>query len=103
MVPITRRATCLKKKKQLINYEPILICSTQAAGIVLDMFAGEAGEGDGGKEETKEATSTAQARVSASLHFNFYRKTLTRACVLETDVRINIYIYISRASIDLTK
>ena len=39
---------------------------------MLDMFAGEAGEGDGGKEETKEATSTARgARVSASLHFNF--------------------------------
>ena len=34
-----------------INNEPILT-STLAAGIVQDMFAGEAGEGEGGEEET---------------------------------------------------
>ena len=34
-----------------INNEPILIRSTQAAGIVQDTFAGEAGEGEGGEEE----------------------------------------------------
>ena len=33
----------------LINNEPILIRSTQAAGIVQDTFAGE---GEGGAEET---------------------------------------------------
>ena len=35
----------------LINNEPILIRSTQAAGIMQDTFAGVAGEGEGGKEE----------------------------------------------------
>ena len=34
------------------NNEPILISSTLAAGIVQDTFAGETGEGEGGKEET---------------------------------------------------
>ena len=38
----------------LINNEPILIRSMQAAGIVQDKFAGEAGEGEGGEEETTE-------------------------------------------------
>ena len=36
----------------LINNEPILIHSMLAAGIVQDMFAGEAVEGEGGEEET---------------------------------------------------
>ena len=35
----------------LINNEPILT-STLAAGIAQDTFAGEAGEGEGGEEET---------------------------------------------------
>ena len=42
----------MKKVIILINNEPILICSMLAAGIVQDMFAGEAGEGGGGEEET---------------------------------------------------
>ena len=36
----------------LINDQPMLIRSTQVAGIVQDTFAGEAGEGKGGEEET---------------------------------------------------
>ena len=37
--------------QNIINNEPILT-STLAAGIVQDMFAGEAREGEGGEEET---------------------------------------------------
>ena len=36
----------------LIHNKPILIRSMLAAGIVQDTFAGEAGEGKGGEEET---------------------------------------------------
>ena len=43
----------------LINNKPKLISSMLAAGIVRDRFVGEAGEGEGGEEETTEATSTA--------------------------------------------
>ena len=51
---------------------------------------------------TSTGTFTAQARKSSvSLLLNLIRKTLTRACVLETDV--HIYIYISRVSINMTK
>ena len=46
----------------LINNKPILIGSMFAAGIVQDRFVGEAGEGEGGEEETTgcyfSATST---------------------------------------------
>ena len=35
-----------------INNKPILISSMLAAGIVQDTFVGEAGEGEGGEEET---------------------------------------------------
>ena len=54
MVPITRRASSPYKKKLyfLINIIPILIRSFVAAGIVQDTFAEEAGEGEGGEEET---------------------------------------------------
>ena len=38
----------------LIKNKPILIRSMLAAGIVQDTFAGEAGEGKGGKEEMTE-------------------------------------------------
>ena len=55
MVPITRRVSSPNPKNEnmlyFINNEPILIRSMQAAGIVLDTFAGEAGEGKGGEEE----------------------------------------------------
>ena len=51
---------------------------------------------------TSTGTFTAQARKSSvSLLLNLIRKILTRACVLETDV--HIYIYISRVSINMTK
>ena len=39
-------------KKNKNNNEPLLICSTLAAGIVQDTFSGEAGEGEGDEEET---------------------------------------------------
>ena len=43
-------------------------------------------------EATSTATSTAQARKSSIYYLlNFIRKTLTHACVLETDVRIYIF------------
>ena len=52
MVPITRRErVAVTKKKILINGEPILIHYMQAAGIVQDIFAGEARQGEGDKEE----------------------------------------------------
>ena len=38
----------------LINNKPILIRSMLAAGIAWDMFAGEAGEGEGGQEDKTE-------------------------------------------------
>ena len=44
-------ALTMEKYIILVNNKPILIRSMQAAGIVHDMFAGEAGEGEGGKEE----------------------------------------------------
>ena len=51
---------------------------------------------------TSTGTFTAQARKSSvSLLLNLIRKTLTRSCVLETDV--HIYIYISRVSLNMTK
>ena len=57
----------------LINTKPILIRSMLAAGIVQDMFAGEAVEVEGCKEETtggycycySTGTFTAQARKSS--------------------------------------
>ena len=53
MVPITRRASSLKKICYIflliIN---LLISSMLAAGIVQDRFVGEAVEGEGGEEET---------------------------------------------------
>ena len=53
MVPITRRASSLKKYAIfLLIIKPILISSMLAAGIVQDRFVGEAGEGEGGEEET---------------------------------------------------
>ena len=97
----------------LINNKAILIRSMLAAGVVLDTFVGEAVEGEGRSpghvcwrscKRTKEAnrrqlnatftvtstgTFTAQARKSSvSLLLNLIRETLTRACVLETDVHI---------------
>ena len=45
----TAMLSALTKTFFNINNEPILIRSTQAAGIVQDMFAGE---GEGGEEET---------------------------------------------------
>ena len=54
MIPITGQASMYF----LINNKLILIHSMLAAGIVQDMFVGEAGEGKGGKEETLEATFT---------------------------------------------
>ena len=54
--------------------------STQAAGIVQDTFAGEAGEGEGGEEETT------GGYFSQAKHLNFYHKTLACTCVLETDL-----------------
>ena len=79
-----------------------------AAGIVQDTFAGEAVELEGGEEEwlllllLLLVYFTAQARKSSvSYLLNLNRKTLTRTCVLETD--IHIYIYISRVSINMTK
>ena len=38
--------------KNVVFNKPILIRSMLAAGIVQDTFAGEAGEGKGGEEET---------------------------------------------------
>ena len=80
----------------------------QAAGVVQDTFAGEAGESEAREakrrrlEASSTATSTAQARMSSvSFLLNFYHKTLTHACVIESDVCIHIYIY--RASVDMTK
>ena len=54
MVPITRRASSPNKKCGiflLIINKPILIRSMLAAGKIQDMFAGEAGEGEGGEED----------------------------------------------------
>ena len=51
MAPITRESAALGPPPKLVNNEPILIHSTQAAGIVRDTFVGEAGEGKGGEEE----------------------------------------------------
>ena len=36
-----------------LNNEPIMTRSTLAAGIAQNMFAGEAGESEGGKEKTE--------------------------------------------------
>ena len=49
-LPLQGERAALTKTKT-INNEPILICFMQAAGMVQDMFAGEAGEGEKGKEE----------------------------------------------------
>ena len=38
--------------KMVVFNNPVLIHSMLAAGIVQDTFAGEAGEGEGGEEET---------------------------------------------------
>ena len=59
--------------------KPILIRSMLAAGIVQDMFAREAGEGEGGEEETtggyfycySTGTFTTQARKSLFLALEF--------------------------------
>ena len=49
----------------LIDNKPKLIRSMLSAGIVQDTFAGEAGEDEGGEEETLEATSTATSTFTA--------------------------------------
>ena len=50
--------------------EPLLICSTQATGVIHDTFAGKDGEGEGGEKEAtgdhSTATSAGQARKSLS-------------------------------------
>ena len=79
-----------------------MILSNVAASIVQNTFAGEAVENEGGKEETTGGYFycyfywyfyRSGRKVFRFLAFEF-RKTLTRACVLETDVRIYIYIYL---------
>ena len=76
MVPITRRASSPNKQCCIfvLNNKPKLLRSVLAAGIVQDTFAGEAGEGEGGEEETTGGyfycyfywyTFTAQARKSS--------------------------------------
>ena len=68
MVPITRQASSPNKQCCIF-----LLIIMLASGIVQDMFAGEAGEGEGGEEETtggyfstatSTGTFTAQARNS---------------------------------------
>ena len=53
MIPIIRRASFPNQINilMLINNEPILIRSTQAAGIVRYMFAGDVREGEGVEKE----------------------------------------------------
>ena len=94
----------------LINTKPILIRSKLAASIVEDTFAREAVENEGGEEETTGGYFYCYfywylyRRARKSFRFlalDLIRKTITRACVLETDVRI--YIYISRVFINMTK
>ena len=80
------------------NNEPILT-STLAAGIVLDTFVEEAGEGEGVEEETTGGYLYRYFYCSGGKFFRFlalnlYHKTLTRACVSEMYVYIHIYIYI---------
>ena len=112
MVPITRRASFPNKKRLyfLINNKPILIRSMLAAsspGHVCWRSCKRTKEAKRRQLKatftvTSTGTFTAQARKSSvSLLLNLIRKTLTRACVLETDV--HIYIYISRVSINMTK
>ena len=77
----------------------MLIRSVLAAGIVQDTFTGEAGEGEGGEEETTGGYfyfyfcwyfyRSGQKVFRLHQLLNFIRKTLTRACLLETDVRIS--------------
>ena len=78
----------------LINNEPILIRSTQAAGIVLDTFAGEAGKDDGGEEVTtgtSTATSTVQASHFLALEFSIAKHSHTHAY----QKLMYVYMYLS--------
>ena len=71
MVSITRRASSFNKKCGVFLL--LIIRSTLAAGIIQDTFAGEAGESEGGVEETTggyftatfAGTFTAQAKKSS--------------------------------------
>ena len=65
-----------------------------AAGIVQDTLAGEAGEGERGRrsgDDWRLLLPPGPEILPVPLQLNFYRKSLTRACVLQTYVRI-IYI-----------
>ena len=76
------------------------------------MFAGEAGEGEGGEEEmtggdfstaTSTGTFTVQARNFCFLALEFHSQN-THACMRIRNRRTYIiYKYISRDSIDMTK
>ena len=50
MIPLQGELAPLTKN--VVFYKPLLIRSMLAAGIVQDTFAGEAGEGEVGEEET---------------------------------------------------
>ena len=63
-----------------------------AAGIVQDTFAGEAGEGERGRrsgDDWRLLLPPWPEILPISEQLNFYRKSLTRACILETYVRIH--------------
>ena len=94
----------------LINNKPILIRSMLAASSPGHVCWRSCKRTKEAKRRQLKATFTvtstgiftAQARKSSvSLLLNLIRKTLTRACVLETDVH-NIH-NISRVSINMTK
>ena len=62
-----------------------------AAGVVQDTFAGEAGEGERGRrsgDDWRLLLPPGPEILLVSSQLNFYRKSLTRARVLETYVRI---------------
>ena len=68
--------------------------SMLTAGIVQDTFAGEAGEGRRGRQSGEDWRLLQPVRpeiLPVSSQLNFYRKSLTRARVLETYVRIYTY------------
>ena len=68
-----------------------------AAGIVQDTFAGKAGEGERGRrsgDDWRLLLPPGPEILPVSQKLNFYRKSLTRARVLEMYVRTYVCIHI---------
>ena len=91
--PLQGERADLNQKSVVSIHEPILIRSTQAAGIVRDTYTGEDGEGEGGEEETTGGYFYCSGwKIFHFLALEFLLQKRTRACALETDVRICKYL-----------